>query len=146
MTRFRTYWRLALLALLFSVCSPEALASWQCEGRTCGTSLWFCCCVSPVNEQDSNCPTSARTASAGSAQVCPSECQCVLTVSAADTELAAAAHHIAAPHYCPGLVTQRVAFVVPVPTGGAIRSVEGRGPPPQPIVFASPSLRAPPVA
>jgi hypothetical protein len=143
---FRTLWRLALLALLLSVCSPEARASWQCEGRTCGTSLWFCCCVSPVNAQDSNCPTAVRTASTRNAQVCPSECQCVLTVSAVDTEVASTSPLAVAPHYCPALATRRVAFVVPVPTGGTIRSVEGRGPPPRPIVFASPSLRAPPVA
>lgn len=143
----RSFWRLALFTLLLSICAPEALATWQCEGRTCGTTLWFCCCVSPTSAQDGNCPTSARPGTArGGAQVCPSQCQCVLTVAATDTEATRVAATVAIADYVPAIVSPRPELPVPVPTGGAIRTVEGRGPPPRSSVFATPSLRAPPFA
>lgn len=70
----------------------------------------------------------------------------MLTVSAADTEASRVSAPVTAPDHAPALIAPWPELRIFAPAGGAIRNVEGRGPPPRSTRFATPSLRAPPVA
>jgi hypothetical protein len=70
----------------------------------------------------------------------------VLTVSAADPEASRVSLPFTAREHAPALIVPWPELRISSPAGGAIRNVEGRGPPPRSTRFATPSLRAPPVA
>jgi hypothetical protein len=142
--RFRTIWVLTLMALLVSAVAPQASASWQCEGRTCGTTLWFCCCLSPDAPKDANCGSAGTTAEGSGTAACPSDCNCVLTVEAPDDARFVSPVGLAAPVFHPVLLPQAPVLLGPMPTEIVARSIDTRGPPRTPICLATPVLRGPP--
>lgn len=143
---FRTFWILALVAILVAALAPQTLAAWQCEGRTCGTSLWVCCCVATASQQDENCggqPLAVKVKAAGGIG-CASDCNCVLTVKSAENGRLSA---LAMPHLTvqTAVVQPQVClFPEPLPNEVVARSSEDRGPPPPKVCLASPVLRGPP--
>lgn len=142
---FRRIWILALVATLVGALAPQTLAAWQCEGRTCGTSLWVCCCVAAASQQDANCGQSvmARVGAPGG-MGCTSDCKCVLTVKSAENgQLSTMA--VPSPVVQVAAVLPQVClFPEPLPTEVVARSSEDRGPPPPKICLAMPVLRGPP--
>lgn len=143
MKRFRINWLLALLAVMSLTISPQAYASWVCEGRSCGTSFFSCCCVSPEQVQDPNC--SEKRESAGAAEApCATECGCVLTVRSADTTKSSvdntwASNLLQAAALPKGWIEIEAPLRSEVPTPR-----ETRGPPTGPASRRPPGLRAPP--
>jgi len=140
---FRTIWVLALVAMLVTAFVPQAVASWVCEGRTCGIALWFCCCSAPEDSQDPNCASAPRAVADGVSN-CPANCNCVLTVTNADGSRPSYAATFVAPLYAPALVVPKVSYHGPVPTELLAHSIESRGPPRASICLATPALRGPP--
>jgi hypothetical protein len=139
--RFRTIWTLALLAALSVALAPQSLAAWVCEGRTCGTTPLFCCCSAPGNAGDANCNTSVNpTPGAG----CPSGCECVLTVTNADTT---APPPLAGQLTAPDLALVSAvfsAYPAAAPAEEMPHVGETRGPPQRLLCLAAPVLRGPP--
>jgi hypothetical protein len=144
--RFRTFWLLALAAMLVTAFAPQAFAAWQCDGRVCGTTLWFCCCISPTGQQDVNCGDQKVRAEgpAAGALGCPSECNCVLTLKGAENgRLGAATAPMVVVHALPAVLVSPC-LVEPVPTEVVARSLGSRGPPAPKVCLATPVLRGPP--
>lgn len=141
--RSRTIWFLTLTILLLSWAAPSALATWVCEGRTCGTTLWFCCCVSPTEAKDGNCGEGAASAF-GSARSCQSDCNCVLTMRVAEVTTQTANSITVAPLLLPALLPHAPVCYGPVPTEVTARSIETRGPPLSRVALSVPTLRGPP--
>lgn len=142
--RFRSIWLLVAFGLLVTTFAPEALASWQCEGRTCGTTLWFCCCKAPTTAQDANCATAQTQEEEGASAGCPAGCNCVLTVRSADegrTPSTQAVAHTAPVAWIGIARTMHIAL----PKATYLSRVEGRGPPLLNVCFVTPVLRGPPV-
>lgn len=130
--------------MLVTAFVPQALAAWECEGRTCGTSLWFCCCVEPEGPRDANCGTEATTTgNAGNAD-CPAACNCVLTVKAVESGRIASAPTASQTVQTAVTLPQAPILVEPVPTEVVARSIESRGPPAPKVCLATPVLRGPP--
>ena len=130
--------------MLTSAFAPQALASWQCEGRTCGTTLWFCCCIAPEGTQDPNCAdTDASPAGSGSLN-CPSECNCTLTVTSAENSQVVATAAASFLVDAPAIVTQVSRLTLTTPTEILARSLQDRGPPAPKASLATPVLRGPP--
>lgn len=143
---FRRVWLLALVAMLVTAFAPQALAAWQCEGRTCGISFWFCCCVSTDEQRDTNCGKDTVKAErpTTAALGCSTDCNCVLTLKSAESGRAVQAltpllvvHALAALPQIPNLVE-------PLPTERIARATESRGPPAPKLCLATPALRGPP--
>ena len=135
-------WLAALLATFLSTFSP-VFAAWECEGRTCGTTLWFCCCASPEEARDANCGGEAPAT--GAAAACPSECQCVLTVRSADSSRSAPSAAVTSPDRHPAELPRPPALAGPLPGELTARSLERRGPPLPSACLVTPVLRGPPV-
>jgi hypothetical protein len=143
-TRLRFLWAVALVAFLLSAVAPQATGSWQCEGRTCGVTPWYCCCDSPAGAQDGNCRSSARSASSTAA--CARDCGCELTVHAGHVLRRTPPMGFPSPIFHPVLNPGAAIIVAPVPSRVLARSLETRGPPLPCRAWNTPSLRAPPVA
>lgn len=143
---FRNVWILALVAMLTTAFAPQALAAWQCEGRTCGVSLWSCCCVSTDGQQDVNCGgDQAKTKSLNTAaQGCNTDCNCVLTVKAAENGRVGQTATPLLMTYALAALPEHPPLVEPLPTERIARAVENRGPPAPKICLATPVLRGPP--
>lgn len=129
--------------MLTTAGAPQALASWECEGRTCGTSLWFCCCSTPEGPQDPNCGTGAATTGAAG-MACPAACNCVLTVESVESARAAMAVSAHQVFHAPAALSQAPFLVEPLPTEVVARSFESRGPPASKTCLSTPALRGPP--
>jgi hypothetical protein len=142
--RHRTIWLLALFVTLFSALTPTSSGGWECEGRTCGTTPWFCCCLSPVDARDANCQSTTGPVSDTSA--CPTDCGCVLITRAVDVALRAAASSCSHFAFHPVLLAPASGGVVTLPAEVVARPIETRGPPFGRRTLSPPSLRAPPVA
>lgn len=141
--RLRSIWLVVAFGLLFTSLAPEALASWQCEGRTCGTTLWFCCCKSPEAAQDSNCATVQAPSEEGATAGCPANCNCTLTIRNAEAGRLPTA--TVAVHVFPvSWVGVAPPLSVALPKAVCLRQVESRGPPPASVALATPALRGPP--
>lgn len=138
----RIIWLFTLCALLIGTLAPEALATWQCEGRACGTSLWFCCCLSPAESQDSRCAGSLPAGRDG-AGGCRTACNCVLTVRTPDPGRVSMAGSPPTVVLC-DLGFPVVCYEVPAKIRMSARSFEGRGPPPLSLADAPTALRGPP--
>jgi len=135
---------MALVAMLMTAFVPQALASWQCEGRTCGTTLWFCCCIAPEGTQDPNCAdTNANPGGSGSLN-CPSECNCTLTVTSAENSQVVATVAASFLFDAPAIAPQVSRLTLITPTEILARSLQDRGPPAPKVCFATPALRGPP--
>lgn len=141
--RHRTIWLWTLLALVFSLISPAAQAAWQCEGRTCGTSLWFCCCAAPQAERDANCEDRSGSRERGAGTACAAKCECTLTVRTLDAERRSPGLS-AAPDFHPVLLLPAVQILPSFPAEQAARPIESRGPPPRPASLPAAGLRGPP--
>lgn len=141
MNRWRTIWIFALLVTLWSALVPQAAASWECEGRTCGTAL-LCCCMGPDAARDANCRTDAAPSQATGTSDCPASCNCVLAVQTPETARPAAG--IAAPLLHVALLPQAPGLVGPLPSEVVARSIEPRGPPAPHTCLSTPVLRGPP--
>lgn len=144
----RTIWLLGVLALLFSAVAPEALASWQCEGRACGISMWACCCIGPAGARDQQC---ASLQSAGNSlaergagvSACPSNCKCEMITRSVESIRPAITVSLSAPYHCPALPVAPVSLGQ-VPTQRLAHSIESRGPPLPLLCLSTPVLRGPP--
>ena len=132
--------------MLVTAFAPQAFAAWQCDGRVCGITLWFCCCVSPTGQQDANCGGSqVRTEQRAAGTLdCPSDCNCVLTLKAAENgRLGAATAPVLVVHALPALLISPC-LVQSLPTEVVARSLGSRGPPVRKPCLATPVLRGPP--
>lgn len=141
-------WFVALLALLVSTAAPQAFASWQCEGRACGSSPWQCCCFSLEKEGGDGCSSEAkRAAHDAHAGVCPSsDCRCTLVVQATDTTHPSAPAGLSVPHFALAMPQPAPVVPAPLPTEKVARSVESRGPPGPLVALTAHQLRGPPSA
>lgn len=151
MTFWRTMRTLALLALFLAAFTPIVDATWQCEGRTCGTTPWFCCCTSPVGARDANCLSSHPRFAwlpgpTSDVAACARDCGCVLTFRTPP------AARLPVPSNDRGslfdLAAWAPALVAPalLPTEIVARFFDRRGPPIPSPVLGTPSLRGPPLA
>jgi hypothetical protein len=134
----------SLLALLLGVFTPRASAFWQCEDRTCGTTPWFCCCVSPTDARDANCGQTRTPANDGSA--CPASCNCVRTLVVMDAARLSAAPAFPIPDLHPVMLCESPDSAAALVQELVVGALETRGPPPQRVTLTPPSLRAPPVS
>lgn len=140
----RTIWGVTLLALFAFGFAPRAVANWQCEGRTCGTTVWACCCALPDNARDENCGRpGGRRPSEGA---CASECGCILVVQAVCRATAARIGGSCVSLIVPSFVAPASPAVELPEQTVVARLAQSRGPPPVRISFVIPSLRAPPAA
>lgn len=130
--------------ILSSLLAPAAFATWECEGRTCSTSLWGCCCDSSAGARDSKCGISSRPAPARG--VCAAGCSCLLKIQAVPLPHHSFVPSVPVPVFYPVILPAAPAITVVVPTEAMARAIETRGPPVLSRPFALPSLRAPPVA
>jgi hypothetical protein len=157
--RIASFWahtlsQLAFLAVLLLACAPQSSASWQCEGRVCGTSIWTCCCVTSSDSHDADCgplPTAGHFSSSTHAQEisdCPAKCHCTVTTQSSGPTTSLTSES-------PSLVAFLDGFVVAEPivpelrvlrSTEAVPPMESRGPPANAVYFASPCLRGPPLA
>lgn len=143
--RFRCFWLLALLAVLYTTLAPQALASWACEGRTCGTSFWACCCIGPETAQDGNCRSEVSIPDGEASAACPAECNCVLTVTSAHSPRPSTPAHELLPVFVAALLPLGSPVLDPLPTEALVQAIETRGPPIPVLCLATPVLRGPPV-
>lgn len=132
------------MAMLATALTPQALASWECEGRTCGTSIWFCCCAAPEGEQDANCESVDLPAADDADLSCPASCNCVLTISAGDGGQLAAVATTGRIVESPAALPQPLSLSGLLPARFLFETVETRGPPAAKLCLATPSLRGPP--
>jgi hypothetical protein len=137
----RTVWAVTLWVMLVSILAPHVHAAWECEGRTCSTSPWACCCDSQQAGKDSKC---ARPAQMPPSASCGSECGCELTIEAPHFMCEAALPSPAPIIYAPALLPQPPAVFVPLPSERIARAIEYRGPPPARYLTSPTQLRAPP--
>jgi len=133
--------RLALFVLLLLVSAPEASGYWQCEGRACGVTPWLCCCESPVEARDAKCLHATR--SPGGRGVCPSGCNCVMTVRPADVRQPDPAPRPSLA-YLPALVSAPLPAPELPHSELMARSIEARGPPLPLATVSAAVLRGPP--
>lgn len=142
--QFRSTRRTCLLifvALLSVMVTPQAFAAWQCEGRSCGTTPWVCCCESPAEQRDENCRPLDRPLAG---ETCPSECQCVM-VKISNPVTPAAGFSIAA--VAPLALLHHSAPQTPSATMAILERITGtRGPPVLASALGPPSFRGPPPA
>lgn len=141
----RILWLVTLIALLFSAVAPQAYASWQCEGRLCGTTPWQCCCYSPDLEKERDCP--AEVTPQAHTTVCPSsDCGCTMALRSDDADRPTAATVHFALDFTPALLPPAPLTLGPLPTEKIARSLEARGPPGPLLALSSHRLRGPPAA
>ena len=134
-----------VVALVLSGSASGASASWQCEGRTCGTSMWFCCCAAPDGSRDLRCDApNGPSASNGATNACPAGCSCVMVVRNVDHHRANAPAHNVAPAYHPVMLPPALGLLPTLPTERVARAAALRGPPPASSAVAAPTLRGPP--
>src|SRR5262245_28108106 len=108
----RSIWLATLCALLVATFAPRADAVWQCEGRACGSTPWFCCCVSPAEFRDAHCqPSGEPSPGAG---LCSSACACVLTIRALGGTPMVAPRY-SAPDFHPAMLSSLPIPTVPLP-------------------------------
>jgi hypothetical protein len=146
---------LALLLIVLLGIAPTSSAMWQCEGRICGVSAWACCCLLPkaANTNEIPCDEQAitRTAhlqtAAHQAEVgpCTVDCHCTMMVRDRGAALHPSPHNFIAPIIQIAVLPPAFELQAPVRIS-ASRPLPSRGPPPTSSLYASPSLRAPPVA
>lgn len=142
MTRHFLIRILAVVLLLASLLAPVRAAIWFCEGRQCGTTLWQCCCNSESG-RDLKCDQPDDTQAEASA--CPAGCNCVMVITAVpDSDVATSASFMSPP--LAHLPLPIPAYSVSVVEKPILYGMETRGPPFACVVFATPSLRAPPIA
>jgi hypothetical protein len=128
--------------MLLSCVSPTRVgAAWLCEGRICGTTLFYCCCNNPAGERDIRCVQ--PTAGEAGAFACPTACNCVMVVNPdmtiSPTPVVPLVHIVA-------LLPSPFSPSSPsIPAETVIR-IETRGPPPSFAVLLPLGLRAPPLA
>jgi hypothetical protein len=142
MIRLRTFLVFTLLAMLFTALAPQALASWVCEGRTCGIATQTCCCFAAAAARDPRCGN-PRPVKSGTS-VCSSQCKCVLSSSILDSASTTQPIVQAVAAELPGLLPNAFEYHLPAPAVELPHQGEGRGPPPALRCFATPALRGPP--
>lgn len=144
MNRPGTSWFLAVIALL-SLAAPSVQAEWRCEGRVCGTTLWYCCCASPEGSRDPNCRRPSGSLGVGSD--CAAGCGCTLTLrpSGRPSVDAASSFPLADLHPSAPLL-ESPSLEKPTEPRWLARSTESRGPPAQSLTAPPLGLRAPPAA
>lgn len=134
-------WLLAAAALVLGVEGNASSGTWRCEGRNCGITPWFCCCVSPAGQRDRNCRTARWPGAART--LCPAICNCNMAVRALKwrrTGVTVLSLAVDSPSTPPGVFD---GFVVPA-ASVPLRYQAWRGPPYWSAVFRVPSLRGPP--
>lgn len=140
-TRRRTTWVFALLAVLFGACVPAANAAWQCQGRQCGDTPWACCCQSAAEEPECDCGGCAEeTVRAGRAQT---GCECEIVVGAPRDARPATRASLATATGCVALHPHAPFCLTAVPQIAVVSPEPAASPPPQ-SPLGGPSLRAPP--
>jgi hypothetical protein len=145
--RNRTIWLLALLAILSGAVAPQALATWVCEGRACGTTRWVCCCLTQGAAEVDACPDPYQGTVQAPEGSCPSsDCQCQMTLAESETGATLVAPTTIAPVWHVTALPPGRVVIHCLPTEKIARTAESRGPPRPIVAFASPLLRAPPVA
>lgn len=141
---------LLLLTILWS--NGQAGAAWYCEGRACGVSPWWCCCVNPSGPsagRDAQCDKPARNPkpSSGGTALCASGCNCVMVVSQSTDNHTRPAPVAPLPLPAFALVPAPVAlYAAPILAEAGPHYIEARGPPRAAAALFSPFLRAPPAA
>jgi hypothetical protein len=125
--------------MLLTCAAPARIgAAWLCEGRICGTNLFYCCCNNPAGKRDIRC-VQPTTGEAG-AFACSTSCNCVMVVNPDTTispaPLVSLTHMVALlpTPFCP----------TSLPTAEAVARIETRAPPPSFNVLPPINLRAPP--
>lgn len=141
-------WLLPLCALLAAAFTPRADAVWQCEGRTCATTPWFCCCVLPASAQDPNCQRPSRVlgVEATASATCATACRCVLTARPTPDASLHAASDYRASVSCFVACMRGEVNPTPPRSNEVARITPRRGPPPSSVTLDTPSLRAPPLS
>ena len=145
----------ALLMALWAGMAPASSATWQCEGRICGTSPWTCCCASPkpVTSTSPQCDLQSSTRTThfqsplhvSEVAPCSVDCHCAMVVSERGAVVVQSHHVFVAPVLQVAVLPRAFELAAPLVVQSS-RPLPSRGPPCTFLSFVSPSLRAPPVA
>lgn len=136
---------LPIMVLFQTLVAPLGSGYWSCEGRTCGVSIWACCCAAPGDHCDPTCRprTPKKSDSSSDSRIASSGgCNCEM-VSAAEPV-------VQAPHPLWPLFELAAALpvIAPPPVSPVaeadVRLDVTRGPPLTLHLPGSSALRAPP--
>lgn len=135
---------------LFTSARAQSAVVWVCEGKACGTTYGYCCCISPGGCHN-GCPepgSTNRTEKSDTAGFANAGCECQMVLQSADPSTVPHAKVAAAFVSPPVILLETAVFPVPVfiIQSSVAPHADPRGPPPAQHLASSLSLRAPPQA